>query len=283
MGESETGGAVASVACADERVHGTSLLELLVATACTGLLAAAILPLVVGGGSAAATLERRLAATSLARATLAAVVADVERAGDGLEGSASITFEGTRVPVVAAGGQSLRLLVPDGPTLEVALAGANLFTARPLPQVVVVGMVAALGQPGHPVASPAPAGRVVAIDGLSRLLITWGDEQSSIDAWGVPRALQPLVLREYAVVEGVSVGPLATLSLRRRNGAGPWQPLADGFSSWSMQVLQVSGDVPARLLDLEISMTLGLPGTSETSAGSLKTLRVVRRSVRIGG
>lgn len=219
------------------RWGGFSLIELLVAMACLLLVAAAALPAFVQGAAAARQRQRSLDALALADAVAGLLRADLQRAGAGLDGAERLRIDGSRTPLVGAapGGLELvRTLAPPVEVDEVVGAGDAYWVADPGP-LQPGRLVAAIGQPGRPRSEPPPAGRIDAVvPGVGGALVRlqWGAaERGLVTAWGAPRALVPVSLRRYRVVDDGDVP-----TLRRRDDGGRWQPVADGVVAVELTV-----------------------------------------------
>ena len=210
------------------RDGGYSLLELIVATCCTTLLAGAVLPLLVGSARAERHRARALDAELRVDSALRAISADLRGAGIGLEGGRSVRRVGQDMPVVGPlplGG--IRIFRPLGPALEVGAAlDVNTYEVGAAGALETGVEVAAVGQPGRPAGAAVPAGTVVSVlpaGAVAVVQISWGAE---VVAWGLPRALLPFTWREY------ELQPLAgAYQLRRRDRGGSWQPVVDDLSA----------------------------------------------------
>lgn len=235
--------------------HGFSLLELLVAGLCTGLIAAAVFSLLVSGAAATRRRWAAVAAQSTADAVVAAVAADAREAGRGLEQGDSILLHGGRIPRLSPSENGgIRLLRALGPVLEV-------MSSRPgaIYEVAAAGdlepgvVVAAIGLPDRPPSAPLPAGVVIAVfPRLSTLDVTvaWGSSATLLAGWGEPRALLALETREYETLR-LDDG----WRLQRRDGARRWQPVADGLTSFSigwLMDMDADGAVDTRLDTLPV-------------------------------
>lgn len=224
-------------------VAGSSVIEVLVALTCTGMLAAAVLSLMVDG---VATVRARLAqvdAESRSRDALLAVDLVLREAGAGLEGARSIALEGELLAVVELAPDSLRTVIPLEPAREVEpQTGGRLRLASVAgwePRDLVVG----LGVRGDP-ADPAPAGRIVDVQrdrprGPSggSVRVAWAPAEAAVlAAEGEPRALVRVAVREFARRSG-ELG----IELRRRDLGGRWQPVTDALERVAFRSLDPPG------------------------------------------
>lgn len=267
------------------------------ATSCTALVAAAVMPLMVG--SAQATRERVaiLDAQQLAEAALGRVLADARAAGSGLEGATSIQIDGFAFPVIGStddGG--LRLVRSLGPPREIdpvvvepgAGGGVSVFWIADARGLRAGANVVGIGLPGRPRAEPVPVGIVAAVYSgesngsgagvpeMAEIIVDWpAPEEALITAWGPPRALAEIVIREYRTV------PYGQgLQLRRRDAGGIWQPIAEDVSLFSVSYeldRAVASDSPppvpptgrsvADLRSVVIEIRLSRPGLTVVARG----------------
>lgn len=224
--------------------RGFSLLELLVAMVCTMLVAGAISSILVGTASASRREWTAIRARGIARAAVSGVAGDVARAGNGLERANAVQRGGERMPIVSSNGASgLRVVRTLGDAVEiVALVAPGVYEVETTGALVVGGSVVGVDLPGRPAAAPLPVGRVAAFSaGIinDQIVVAWlPSEALNLAAWGEPRALVPVRIREY------EARPRAgALQLRRRDEGGSWQPIADGLEEFRVTwTLDTNGD-----------------------------------------
>jgi len=233
------------MASAGER--GCSLLELLVASVCTALVAGAVLTLMVGAATASRREWGAMAARREANVAVAAVVDDLRRAGQGLESADAIQVDGQRIPVVSTdAGGGLRIVRTLGAALEVEQQGSGqrytIAAAGAASTIRVGDGVVAVGLPQRPWNAPLPHGVIVAKTRRGAgadVLVAWRPpEASAVSLWGPPRALLKVEIRRYEVrsYEGA-------LQLRRRDDLGARQPIADGLDRFRIVwIVDADGD-----------------------------------------
>ena len=233
------------MASAGER--GCSLLELLVASVCTALVAGAVLTLMVGAATASRREWGAMAARREANVAVAAVVDDLRRAGQGLESADAIQVDGQRIPVVSTdAGGGLRIVRTLGAALEVEQQGSGqrytIAAAGAASMIRVGDSVVAVGLPQRPWNAPLPHGVIVAKTRRGAgadVLVAWRPpEASAVSLWGPPRALLKVEIRRYEVrsYEGA-------LQLRRRDDLGARQPIADGLDRFRIVwIVDADGD-----------------------------------------
>jgi len=217
---------------------GFSLIELLVATLCTALLCAAVLTLLVGSAEGSRREWAVLAARRAANAAVAALARDLGRAGVGLEGADAVSLGGSRIPFAAseAGGR-VRVVLPLGRAREIRsydpVSGYLLDAAAGL---AVGATVAAVDQPDRPAGASLPVGTVFVAGTVASgvaVRVAWGGaEAATVASWGPPRALLPVLVREYST-RGVG----GKLQLDRSNDGGPRQPVVDGLDELRIEWL----------------------------------------------
>lgn len=278
--------------------EGFSLLELLVAAACTGLLAAGVFSLLLAGAGAGRRGWSVLTARAVSESAVAALARDVREAGRGLEGATAVQLGGERIPTLSATPGGLRLLRGAGPSLEIrAQVAASTYEIIGDARVAAGDRIVGLDLPYRPVAAPLPAGTAVAAfegAGTTRLVVAWSAaEMAMLDAWGAPRALLVLESREYALL------PLDEgLQLRRRDEGGSWQPVADRLEALELAwLVDEDGDgTPDRRLSspppgqeasvcaVEVRATVLAAKARELAAGAAAGERPVSagRTVRAG-
>jgi len=211
---------------------GFSLLELLVASTCSALIAAAVFSLMVGSAQTARREWGAVAARRVAAAAVARVADDLSRAHFGLEAVDSVQVGGARIGYAsAAAGSLLRVVVATGRAAEVLALGPGAAYTVAATEVLHPGdSVVAVGLPGRPPSAPLPLGSVAAITpygGHNEVLVAWRPaEAAAVAAWGPPRALLPVSLRDYDLrsFDGA-------LQLGRRTDSGARQPVADGLEA----------------------------------------------------
>ena len=225
-------------------MRGFSLLELLVAMVCTTLIAAAISSLLVGTAAVSRREWTAIRARGIARAAVSGVAIDVARAGIGLERAGAVQRDGERFPIVSSNGASgLRVVRTLGEAVEIAaLVAPGVYEVEATGALVVGGSVVGVDLPGRPVAAPLPVGRVAALfAGIinDEVVVAWSPaEVVSLAAWGEPRALVPVRIREYEVRSRAGA-----LQLRRRDEGGSWQPIADGLDAFRISwAVDTDGD-----------------------------------------
>jgi hypothetical protein len=225
-------------------MRGFSLLELLVATACTSLVAGAVLALMVGSAAASRREWGAMAARREANVAVAAVVDDLRRAGQGLERADAIQVGGERIAVasVAAGG-GLRIVRTVGAAREIQQHGPGpRYTIEAASTLRAGDAVVAVGLPERPLNAPLPQGLIVAITPRgtrAEVVVAWrAPEAAALSSWGPPRALLPVEIRRYEVrsYEGA-------LQLRRSDGGGTRQPIVDGLDRFRIVwIVDADGD-----------------------------------------
>lgn len=262
---------------------GFSLIELLVATLCTALLGAAVLTLLVGSAEGSRREWAALAARRAANTAVAALAHDLGRAGGGLEGADAVSLGGSRIPFAASEADGrVRVVVPLGRAREIRsydpVSGYLLDAAAGL---AIGASVAAVDQPDRPAGASLPVGTVFVASTTATgaaVRVAWGAaEAATVASWGPPRALLPLLVREYSTR---SVG--GKLQLDRRNDGGPRQPVIDGLDEVRVEWL-VDTDADGRADAMR-------PVASPSSTVRLCAVRVVagaapllRRTVGGGG
>ena len=212
--------------------RGGSLLEIVVALACTGLVAAGTMPLLVDGAAAARQRHEAVEARGLADILARTLAADIEAAGGGIEGARSVERSGVPIALVEApAADSLRVLLPVGASREVWPTGVETFWVRDIDGLAVGQLLAGVGLPGASSGDPAPGGAIAMIRegvGGGLVQVVWAAAESArIRDEGPPRALLPLRLREYATQPDGT----GSLRVRRRDTGGTWQPVADGVDA----------------------------------------------------
>ncbi len=225
-------------------MRGFSLLELLVAMVCTMLVAGAIASILVGTASASRREWTAIRARGIARAAVSGAAGDIARAGIGLERASAVQHGGERIPIVSSNGASgLRVVRTLGDAVEIAaLVAPGVYEVETTGALVVGGSVVGVDLPGRPAAAPLPVGRVAALyAGIinDEVVVAWSPSEAlNLAAWGEPRALVPVRIREY------EARPRAgALQLRRRDEGGSWQPIADGLEEFRVTwTLDTDGD-----------------------------------------
>lgn len=250
-----------------------SLVELLVALAVTTLVAAAIVPTFVQGVGAARQRRDDLEARTLAGAVADTVSRDLRQVGRFLEGARLVQLRGRRIDLVE-GGDGVRLVRSLGPSVEVGeTAGTDGYWVSASEQLEPEVLVAALGQPGRPRGAALPVGPVESVlEGVGGALVRVGwsrPEAALIRGWGEPRALVPIRLREYEVVERNGM-PM----LRRRDAGGYWQPVSDGVVRLRVAVGAEAGGVREVTVTVEVE---------PPSGGSGRAVRRVRLPYWVAG
>lgn len=273
-------------------VDGFSIVELLVAAACTSLIAAAILSLLVGSTNSGRQLIAEAEIRALARAAAVTLAEELEGVGRGAEGVWLVAEHGEQVPVIQpVVGGLVRLLVPMSDSVEVEpIHGSSRYRVGTrgglAPGVTVLGLgwsgAGTRVGPGGRVRSLVPPGR----GRLPRpgvVEIQWaGREAAAIQAGGEVRALLPAVWREYALVRRDQ-----GMQLRRRDASGRWQPVVDGLLGVSIDYL-VDRDGDGRpdgglSPDPEPSaLILGARVRAQAGLGEWQPV-VVERWARVGG
>ncbi len=205
------------------------LVELLVASSCTGLLAAGVLGLMVNTAGTVHDRLTRLDATMRAARCAEELSRDLRRSARGLESRLPLITSAGIVGVVEpdAAGANVALALPMAAPVEVdELVDGRYRVATPGAlavgmQVAVVGLADAA--PAVPVAAVVRAGRVSS-EGLVE--VAWNASQLRIlREHGPVRALVPLTLRTY------QIRPARTgAELIRRDDGGRWQPVVDGLA-----------------------------------------------------
>jgi type II secretory pathway pseudopilin PulG len=237
--------AAGATAVVTGRVHeaGFSLLELLVATACTTMISGAVFSLLVGSAAA----ERRecsaLAARRAADAAVAAIVDDLHRAGNGLESAGAVQVGGVRVPAAASATEgTLTVVRALGAAVEIRQAGPGSRFVVDSAALAAGDAVVAVGLVGRPGSAPLPLGVVTVVGRRgagAEVWVAWrAAEAASLAAWGAPRALLPVEIRAYDLraFEGA-------LQLGRRTDGGPRQPVADGLDELRLLwIVDTDGD-----------------------------------------
>lgn len=207
---------------------GFSLLELLVATACTCMVATVVLSLLVGAADTSRREWRALGARRVAGAAVAAMAADLARAGIGLEDADAVQLGGARVDYAASPSPgTLRVVLAQGAAAEITQwAPGSRYTVAALTTLRIGDRVVAVGFEQRPAGAPLPVGTVAAVTPLGtgvELQIAWyAAEAALVASWGEPRALLPVSIREY---ETRARG--GALELVRRDDGGVRQPVAD--------------------------------------------------------
>lgn len=221
---------------------GCSLLELLVASVCTSLVAAAVFALMVGAATASRREWGAMAARREANVAVAAVIDDLRRAGQGFERADAIQVGGERIPVVSTdAGGGLRIVRTMGAAVEIQRqAPGQRYTIQAASMIRVGDTVVAVGLPERPLNAPLPHGVIVAMTSHGAdadVLVAWrAPEASAVSSWGPPRALLKVEIRRYEVrpYEGA-------LKLSRSDDGGARQPIADGLD-WFRIVWIVDAD-----------------------------------------
>jgi len=213
---------------------GFSLLELIVATLCTSLLAGAVFSVLVSGAASTRRRWAGLAAQAVVDAAVMAVARDARQAGDGIEAADSIRLRGERMAIVApAAGGGIRVFLALGPVREVVNARPDgVYEIAGVTGIEAGTIVAAVGLPERPTSAPLPAGVVVgAFRRIStlELRVAWGGAAATLDEWGDPRAIVALKVREYGLRRADGAW-----QLRRRDGGRTWQPVVDGLDSFTV-------------------------------------------------
>jgi type II secretory pathway pseudopilin PulG len=251
--------------------EGFSLLELLVASACTGLLAAGVFSLLLAGAGTGRRGWSVLTARVVSESAVAALARDVREAGRGLEGATAVQLSGERIPTLSATPGGLRLLRGAGPALEIsAQVAAYTYEIAGDARIAAGDHVAGLDLPRRPAGAPLPAATVVASlrgAGVTRVVVAWSAAEAPLlDDWGAPRALLVLEDREYALL-ALDEG----LQLRRRDEGGSWQPVADRLEALELAwLVDEDGDrAPDRRLP-------SLPPGREASVCAVDVLATVR-------
>lgn len=207
---------------------GFSLLELLVATACTTMVATAVFSLLVGAADTSRREWRAQEARRVAGAAVAAMAADLARAGIGLESADAVQIGGARIDYAASPAPAaLRVVLARGAAAEITREEpGSRYTVEAAAALRVGERVVAVGFEQRPAGSPLPLGTVVAATpggSGTELQVAWyAEEAALIAAWGPPRALLPVSVREYE-----TRARDGALELVRRNDGGPRQPVAD--------------------------------------------------------
>jgi type II secretory pathway pseudopilin PulG len=253
---------------------GFSLLELLVATACLTLIAAAVFALLAGAGATSRREWNALAARRVASAAVAAVSRDLDRAGAGLEDADAVMLGGERIAYASSSAGVVRLVLAAGTAVEVLRAEPGSRYAVDGGATLGVGdTVAALASPDRPPAAPLPLGTIVGQAPLgadAEVQVAWqAAEAAAVSAWGPPRALLPVLLREYDTLP-VDGG----LQLGRRNLGGSRQPVVDGLDAFAVEWLVDSdADGHADARREEVSPGIGLRLCAARVAASATPLR----------
>lgn len=271
---------------------GFSLVEMLVAAACTGLLAAAVLTLLAGGAALGRTSMAEIEAQALAQAAVDALAVDLEQAGRGLEGAGECISDGSTVPVVQPlGAAAVRILLALADAIEVEpIEGPGRYRLSSTSGIDSDVLVAGLGTPGtEPVALLGRVRSVTRPRRGSRARMGVGEiawaasEARLIQARGPVRALLPVTLRELGTVRREGA-----VQLRRRNQGGRWQPIVDGLEWVRIQYLVDEDgdgmpDGPTRELALAgaAGTIVGAHVAAAARAGEAR-LQVAERWVRIG-
>jgi len=211
---------------------GFSLLELLVATACTTMVATAVFSLLVGAADTNRREWRAQGARRAAGAAVAAMAADLARAGTGLEDADAVQIGGARVDYAASPSPgTLRVVLAQGVAAEITQHDpGSRYTVDPGTTPRLGDRVVALGFEQRPVGAPLPIGTVVAVTprgaGVELQVAWYAAEAALVASWGEPRALLPVAIRDY---ETRTRG--GALELVRRDDGGPRQPIADGLET----------------------------------------------------
>ena len=225
-------------------MRGYSLLELLIAMVCTTLVAGAVSSLLVSTASATRREWSAVRARAVARAAVAGVADDLARAGVGLERAATVQPDGPRVPIVSSNGASgLKVVRTTGDAAEITTVVAlGVYEIDTTSALVVGGSVVGVDVPGRLATAPLPMGRVAALTArisAAEIVVAWSlPAAASLAAWGGPRALVPVRVREY------DTRPYGgALQLRRRDEGGSWQPIADGLDAFrATWIVDTDGD-----------------------------------------
>ena len=213
-------------------------MESLVALVCSGLLAAATLPLLAGSAGWGQRQTAALQARAVARAALRSVAADLRVAGEGLEGDRWVAEAGIRIPVIGSvGADGLRLVLSQGPAREIEepTSGGGYWLTK-LGGLRTGQHVVALGLRSKPAGIAAPVGRIGQLlrgVGGGWIRVVWAaQEEQAVGRWGSPRALLPIVLREYGVRRRNG-----SLTLQRPDWGGNWQPVVDSLSAFRLRFI----------------------------------------------
>jgi type II secretory pathway pseudopilin PulG len=218
------------------------LLELLVATACAGMVATAVLSLLVGAADTNRREWRAQGARRIAGGAVAAMAMDLARAGAGLENADAVQIGGSRIDYAASPSPgSLRLVLAQGPAAEIThWEPGSRYTVVGVSILDIGDRVAALGFEQRPAGAPLPIGTVAALtprSGGFEVQVAWyAAEATLVEGWGEPRALLPVSIREYEVRPRGGA-----LELVRSDDGGSRQPVADGLEGIDV-VWLIDGD-----------------------------------------
>lgn len=212
---------------------GGLVVELAVAMACTGLLTAGVLVLVVDGARTFHARHRAIEAVALTEGGADAVIAALESAGAGLEGARVVTLQGERIGIVEVASGTLRVVVPMGEAREAEPAPGGELRLGDVAGLEDGDLVAGVGLVEPDTGEPPgalPLGRVARIvrdrprgPSGGTVRVAWpAAEAALLERTGEPRALLPVALREFALLT-LPDG----LQLRRRDLGGRWQPVVD--------------------------------------------------------
>ena len=211
-----------------KRDGGHALVELLVASSCTGLLAAGVLGLMVNSAGIVRDRMSRLDAAMRVDRCAHELARDLRRAGRGLESSGPLRGAAGLVGVIepAAGGVGVMLAL--GPPIEVDELVPGTYRIEYVGALVPGTRVAAVGladtAPAIPLATLVRSARVASEKIVE---VGWDASQLRIlEQHGPVRALLPLSLRAY---ETRLRAP--GIELRRRDDGGSWQPVAGGLAN----------------------------------------------------
>lgn len=268
--------------------RGTSLLELLVALGCTALVAAAVLPLVVGSSRLGRDRMERADAGSAAAAAAAAVAGDLGRVGVGFEGATAARRQGTEVPLVEAVAEDgVKMLLARGEVVEVATNMAGGRATGPYRAARRGGLapgsdVVAIGSPGAGRGEPVPLGEVVEVvsvaSGDVRIRVAFAaPEVAYLEDVGAPRALVPVVVRQYGTRPAAVAG---LWQLWRRDDGGPRQPVADDVTRLRLEFYRdldgdgVAEDGPTTTIGAEPGSSGTPPAAGPGAPGRIRAARV---------
>jgi len=173
----------------------------------------------------------------------------------------------------------LRAVLPAGGVREVwSYVGPSAYVVERAGAPRIGQVVAAVDQPLRPPVAPLPVGVVVGATrrgSFVELSLAWhATEATVVAAWGRPRALVPVLVREY---EARPVG--GSIQLRRRDLGGSWQRIADDLDAFEVfWILDTDADGVA---DARRSTWTGSAG-AEACAVELEA-RVRRPETRLAG
>ncbi len=225
-------------------------MELLVASSCTGLLAAGVLGLAVNSAATVRGRMMRLDATMRAERCAEELARDLRRSARGL-GSRTRLIVGTGlVGVVEPAASGVQVALTEALPVEVDQLSDGVYRVTGLGELTVDTQVAAVGlaaaSPAVPVANVVQAGRFSAEQLVE---VGWQASQRRIlQEHGPVRALVPLTLRTYQT-RHTETG----VELRRRDDAGSWQPVVDGLAGVDIRY-GLAGELGASPLGLAESL-----------------------------